>query len=191
MSDGGLKQTLVIGLGNPLMADDGLGIAALERLRERWLLPESVRLVDGGTWGMNLLPLIEQAEEVLLLDAIDRGAPPGEVIVLERAEVPRWLGIKLSPHQIGLSEVLALAELRGNLPARLVAIGLQPARVEMFSGLSPELESELDQLLAAVEQRLIEWGHTPVEFRAPHGSAVCRSLPHPPIGGHHQCDSIC
>jgi hydrogenase maturation protease len=146
MSDG-LKQTLVIDLGNPLMADDGLGIAALERLRERWLLPETVRLVDGGTWGMNLLPLIEQADEVLLLDAIDRGAPPGEVIVLERADLPRWLGIKLSPHQIGLS-------------ARVVAIGLQPARVEMFSGLSPELESGLDQLLAAVEQRLIEWGHT-------------------------------
>ena len=166
MSDG-FKQTLVIGLGNPLMADDGLGIAALELLRERWLLPETVRLVDGGTWGMNLLPLIEQAEQVLLLDAIDRGSPPGEVIVLERAELPRWLGIKLSPHQIGLSEVLALAELRGNLPPRLVAIGLQPGRVEMFSGLSPELESGLDQLLAAVKQQLIEWGHTPVELRSP------------------------
>lgn len=161
MSDADRKDTLVIGLGNPLMADDGLGIAALERLREGWVLPESVRLVDGGTWGMNLLPLIEQADELLLLDAIDRGAAPGEVIVIERDEVPRWLGIKLSPHQIGLSEVLALAELRGNLPRRLVAMGLQPVRVEMFSGLSPDLESGLDQLMAAVEQRLIQWGHIP------------------------------
>ena len=147
------------------MADDGLGIAALERLREGWTLPESVRLVDGGTWGMNLLPLIEEASELLLLDAIDRGRPVGELVVLEREEVPRFFGLKLSPHQIDLREVLALAELRGRLPAKLVAMGLQPARVEMFSGLSPELECRMDRLLTAVIERLEQWGHvvTPLE----------------------------
>jgi hydrogenase maturation protease len=140
------------------MADDGLGIAALERLREGWTLPESVRLVDGGTWGMNLLPLVEDASELLLLDAIDRGKPAGELVVLEREEVPRLFGLKLSPHQIDLREVLALAEWRRRLPARLVAIGLQPARVEMFAGLSPELEGGMDRLLAAVIERLERWG---------------------------------
>jgi hydrogenase maturation protease len=159
MSETGGKETLVIGLGNPIMADDGLGIAALERLREGWTLPESVRLVDGGTWGMNLLPLVEEASELLLLDAIDRGGPVGELVVLEREQVPRFLGLKLSPHQIDLREVLALAELRGGLPAKLVAMGLQPARVEMFSGLSPGVECRMDQLLAAVIQRLERWGH--------------------------------
>jgi hydrogenase maturation protease len=159
MSETGRKEALVIGLGNPIMADDGLGIAALERLREGWTLPESVRLVDGGTWGMNLLPLVEEASELLLLDAIDRGGPVGELVVLEREQVPRFLGLKLSPHQIDLREVLALAELRGGLPAKLVAMGLQPARVEMFSGLSPGVECRMDQLLAAVIQRLERWGH--------------------------------
>jgi hydrogenase maturation protease len=153
------RTSLVIGLGNPLMADDGLGIAALERLREGWALPRSVRLVDGGTWGMNLLPLIEEAPEVLLLDAIDRGGRPGELIVLQREELPRYLGLKLSPHQIDLREVLALAELRGRLPVKLVAMGLQPIRVEMFSGLSPELECSMDQLLTAVVERLRHWGY--------------------------------
>jgi len=159
MSEIGPGETLVIGLGNPIMADDGLGIAALERLREGWTLPESVRLVDGGTWGMNLLPLIEEASELLLLDAIDSGKPVGELVVLEREEVPRFFGLKLSPHQIDLREVLALAELRGGLPAKLVAMGLQPARVEMFSGLSPGVESAMDGLLAAVMERLERWGH--------------------------------
>jgi hydrogenase maturation protease len=159
MSEAGRAELVVIGLGNPIMADDGLGIAALERLREGWTLPESVHLVDGGTWGMNLLPLVEEASELLLLDAIDRGAPVGELVVLEREEVPRFLGLKLSPHQVDLREVLALAELRGSLPQKLVAMGLQPARVEMFSGLSPELECRMDRLLAAVIERLERWGH--------------------------------
>jgi hydrogenase maturation protease len=159
MSEAGRNQALVIGLGNPIMADDGLGIAAVERLREEWTLPESVRLVDGGTWGMNLLPLIEDASEVLLLDAIDRAEPLGELIVLEREQVPRFLGLKLSPHQVDLREVLALAELRGALPEKLVAMGLQPARVEMFAGLSPELERRMERLLAAVAERLEQWGH--------------------------------
>jgi hydrogenase maturation protease len=108
---------------------------------------------------MNLLPLVEEASELLLLDAIDRGAPVGELVVLEREEVPRFLGLKLSPHQVDLREVLALAELRGSLPQKLVAMGLQPARVEMFSGLSPELECRMDRLLAAVIERLERWGH--------------------------------
>jgi hydrogenase maturation protease len=159
MSEAGHGETLVIGLGNPIMADDGLGIAALERLREGWTLPESVQLVDGGTWGMNLLPLVEEASELLLLDAIDWGGPIGQLIVIEREQVPRFLGHKLSPHQIDLREILALAELRGGLPAKLVAMGLQPARVEMFSGLSPGVECRMDQLLAAVIQRLERWGH--------------------------------
>jgi hydrogenase maturation protease len=166
MSDAGRGEALLIGLGNPIMADDGLGIAALERLREGWALPPSVRLVDGGTWGMNLLPLIEDAAELMLLDAVDRGKPPGELVVLEREQVPRYLGFKLSPHQVDLREVLALAELRGGLPGKLVAIGLQPARIEMFSGLSPEVEARMDGLLSAVVERLERWGHPVVRAGA-------------------------
>lgn len=160
MSEPGRGAVLVIGLGNPIMADDGLGLAALERLRQAWCLPESVRLVDGGTWGMNLLPLIEEAERVVFLDAIDAGRPAGELVLLEREELPRLFALKLSAHQIDLREVLAVAELRGTLPSDLVAIGLQPGRLEMSSGLSPELECRLDELIAAVVERLERWGCT-------------------------------
>ena len=70
-------RTVVIGLGNPLMGDDGLGLAALARLSEDWTVPPEVELVDGGTWGMNLLPLIEDAGRLILIDAINVGAAPG------------------------------------------------------------------------------------------------------------------
>jgi hydrogenase maturation protease len=148
----------VIGLGNPLMADDGLGLAALERLRAAGV-PPGVELVDGGTWGMNLLPVIEAAERLVLLDAIDDGAEPGTLHVLERARIPRYLATKISPHQVDLCDVLALAELRGTLPEDTVAVGLQPARVEMSCELSDAVRARVDDLVAAVTHRLAAWGH--------------------------------
>lgn len=149
------RRPVVIGLGSPLMGDDGVGLAALAWLRDR--APAGVELVDGGTWGMNLLPTLEAADRVLLLDAIDRGAPPGTVLELEDAEVPRYLGVKLSPHQVDLRDVLAVAELRGTLPRQLVAIGIQPARVEMTTDLSPAAREALPRLLDRVEARLAAW----------------------------------
>lgn len=140
---------LVIGLGNPLMGDDGAGLAVLERLREEWLLPDGVELVDGGTWGMNLLPIIEGCPCVLLLDAIDTGSAPGTLTVLERRDIPRYFQLKLSPHQIDLREVLGLAELRGKLPERLVAIGVQPARVELGAELSPPVAGAVGKVVHA------------------------------------------
>lgn len=149
----------MIGLGNPLMGDDGLGIAVLERLRARYVLPAGVELVDGGTWGLNLLPVIEDAEVLILIDAIDSGSPPGTSVRLERAQLPRFLATKISPHQIGLRDVLALAELRGTLPADTVAVGLQPQSIALGDPLSPVLSRALDSLTATVLEELAMRGH--------------------------------
>jgi hydrogenase maturation protease len=152
-------RTLVLGLGNPIMGDDGLGLAVLDRLRAEWVLPVDVEMVDGGTWGMRLLPLIEAAERVLLLDAIDLGLEPGSPVVLEREQLPRHFAHKLSPHQIDLREVLALAELRGTLPADIVAVGAQPERVELAAELSPALARRLGEITGLAVGRLERWGH--------------------------------
>lgn len=146
-------RTLVIGLGNPLMGDDGIGLAALEQLAAGWDMGDA-ELVDGGTWGMNLLPLIEGADTVILLDAIHLGRVPGTVIELEGDAVPRRLAAKLSPHQIDLGEVLALAALRETLPRRLVAIGIEPALVEMSTSLSPAVAAAMPLMLQRVAERL-------------------------------------
>lgn len=154
-----MPRTAVIGLGNPLMGDDGVGVAALERLRTQFHFPEGVELVDGGTWGMNLLPLIEGAARLVLLDAINTGAPPGTLTALRRDALPRYFSHKLSPHQIDLREVLALAEWRGTLPIELVALGIQPERVELEEGLSPLVAASLDDLVELAVCCLEAHGH--------------------------------
>ncbi len=154
-----MTRTLVIGLGNPLMGDDGVGVAALELLRDEWDLPQDVELVDGGTWGMNLLPLVESARHLILIDAIRSGTTPGTLTVLERRELPRYFSHKLSAHQIDLREVLGLAELRGVLPVDLVAVGIEPERVEMEMSLSPRVSAGLAMMVDLVVEKL-EWaGH--------------------------------
>jgi hydrogenase maturation protease len=140
------------------MGDDGFGLVALARLRDEWMI-DGVELADGGTWGMSLLPLIEDADRVVLLDAIAAGAEPGEVVVLERERLPIYLTRKLSPHQVDMRDVLATAEWRGKLPAETVAIGVQPRSVEMGLELSPEVENAVDAVLWVLIARLIQWGH--------------------------------
>lgn len=151
--------TLVLGLGNPLMTDDGIGLAALEWLRDDWILPDEVVLRDGGTWGLRLLPDVEDAARLLLVDAVDVGRPPGTIVVLERDELPRFLSHKLSPHQVGVRDLLALAELRGRLPDDTVAMGIQPVRVELGSGVSSEADAAMDELVSRILDRLERWGH--------------------------------
>ena len=155
-------STLVIGLGNPLMGDDGVGLELLAYLQSHWTFQPEVIFVDGGTWGMNLLPVIEDAGRVLFLDAVKTGKPAGTAVRLEHGQLPRWLGFKLSPHQIDLKEVLALAELRGTLPREAVVVGIQPQQVEMELGLSAVVA---DSIPAAAELALLtleRWGHRAV-----------------------------
>ena len=168
MDDGGSELDVVLGVGNPLMGDDGLGIAAVAQLRSRWEAAPGVMIVDGGTWGMNLLPIIEEARRLLIIDAIDRGLEAGSTVVLERDEIPRYFGRTLSPHQLDLREVLALAELRGTLPAETIAMGIQPDRVELSLDLSSIVEASLPGLLSDVEDLLCQWGHVPIEPEAVH-----------------------
>ena len=108
---------------------------------------------------MRLLPLIETTRRVLVLDAINVGQDPGAIVVLEREDLPRYFSHKLSPHQIDLREVLALAELRGMLPPDVVAIGAQPERVELLAQLSPILAERVEEIAELAVSRLERWGH--------------------------------
>lgn len=152
-------RVVVIGLGNPLMGDDGLGLAVLAELRARYALPEAVELVDGGTWGMNLLPIIEDANDLILIDAIDADQPAGTFVRLEADRLPRYLATKISAHQIDLRDVLGLAELRGTLPPATVALGLQPESIELRNSLSAALRRGVATLADEVVLELAKRGH--------------------------------
>lgn len=157
-----MAEFVLLGVGNPLVGDDGLGIAAIDRLRQEWDLPEAVEIVDGGTWGMALLPVLEDAREVLIVDAITTGGEPGEVVSLERDQLPRHFRLRMSPHHVGLEDLFAVLELKGTGPERLSAVGIVPASLEWGMGLTPEAEGALPDLLDAIVARLAAAGFPPV-----------------------------
>lgn len=120
-------ETLVLGLGNILWADEGFGIRAVEALNEAWTFPEGVRVMDGGTQGIFLMPWVRTATNLLILDAIDFGLEPGSLRLIEGDDVPRFMGVKkVSMHQAGFQEVLMTAQLSGEFPERIALVGVQP-----------------------------------------------------------------
>ncbi len=153
------RRTVVLGLGNALMADDGVGLYALSHLQDDWFMPPEVEFVDGGTWGLTLLPIVDSADRLLVLDAVDSGQAPGTLSELTGDQIPRFLErTKLSPHQVDLRDVLALCELRGRTPEEIVVLGIQPLRIEMSTDLSPEVSANLHGLVSLAGERLRGWG---------------------------------
>ena len=152
----------ILGLGNLLWADEGFGVRAVEALFARYALPPQVEVVDGGTQGLLLLPWVEEADSLILLDAIDFGLAPGTLHVCRDDAVPAYLTAKkMSLHQTGFSEVLALAALKGNLPRRIVLIGVQPVQLEDYGGsLTPAVRAQLAPAVAAAAAELTAWGVT-------------------------------
>jgi len=160
------RPILVLGLGNPIMGDDGVGIVALEQFRDQFEVFEGVELMDGGTWGMNLLPYIESAGKLLLVDAIRAGLEPGADVFLDGPDLPMVLGQKLSAHQVDIVDVLTLAQLRGTLPAITVALGVEPWVIEMRSDMTPAVVRGVARLPDRMASQLREWG-VRVSPRAP------------------------
>jgi hydrogenase maturation protease len=153
------SRTVVLGAGSPLMGDDGLGIEVLAALAEKWVESSDMRFLDGGIWGMRLLPHIEDADRLLVIDAVRADAPPGTLVRVERDDIPRHLRTKISTHQIDLSEVFAVAELRGKFPSDAVVLGIEPARIDAYMEISPEVMATVPLLIEAVERQLEAWGH--------------------------------
>lgn len=154
-------QVLVLGLGNALMSDDAFGVRVVEQLQSRYRFPEQVSVLDGGTLGLDLLPRLEGVDKLLIVDAIEMHAEPGEIFRLEGEEVPRAFANKLSVHQMGVQDLLAVAELQGCCPPELVVWGAQPGCIEMNLELTPAVEDAIDTIVENVVKDLLEWGVAP------------------------------
>jgi hydrogenase maturation protease len=150
---------LVLGMGNLLLEDEGLGIRALELLEQRYEIPPEVELLDGGTTGMGLLDDMSRRDHLIVLDACQTGDPPGTLIRLADDQVPVYFGMRISPHQLGLSDVLATLELSGEKPAEVVVLGLVPQSLEMCLELSERVRSRLDSLVEATVRELKRLGY--------------------------------
>jgi hydrogenase maturation protease len=155
------SDTLVLGIGNLLWADEGFGVRCVEALLASHALPPGVLAMDGGTQGLYLLPYVQQAKRLIVFDAIDYGLVPGTLRLVEDDAVPRFMGAKkMSLHQTGFQEVIAAAELTGQCPRQMLLVGVQPEQLEDFGGsLRPVVRERVAEAVAIAVERLRQWGH--------------------------------
>ncbi len=153
------QRQVVLGLGNSILRDEGVGIHAMQALKTQiGQTSAELEFVDGGVLGMNLLPLVEECRYLLLLDAINADLPPGTVIEMDREAIPLLAGVKLSEHQLTFQEVLGLARLRDTLPPYVHLIGIQPQDMSVGLELTPVVAHKLPEVLDRASARLRQWG---------------------------------
>jgi len=155
-------QVLILGIGNLLWADEGFGVRAVEALHRAYVFPEHVTLMDGGTQGIYLIEHVRKADVLVILDAIDYGLAPGTLKVVGE-DVPRFLGAKkMSLHQTGFQEVLAMADMLGDLPQHLCLIGVQPVELDDYGGsLREAVKAQIAPALAHALAYVARFGVVP------------------------------
>lgn len=130
-----MTRTLVLGIGNVLWADEGFGVRCVEAFHEAYTADENVHVLDGGTQGLYLLPFLEDADAMIVFDAVDYGLEPGEMKIVRNDDVPAFMGAKkISLHQTGFQDVIATAQLMGYCPEHMLLIGVQPKEIEDYGG---------------------------------------------------------
>jgi hydrogenase maturation protease len=147
----------VLGLGNLLFCDEGFGIHAVHRMQAELSNWYPVEWVDGGVLGLRLLPLVEECSHLLVMDLVDNGQPVGTLIEMTGAEIPLYTGVKMSEHQIGFQEVLAMANFRGRYPRYLHLVGVQPADLNPGVSLSPRVKAALPAAMDRATSILEKW----------------------------------
>jgi hydrogenase maturation protease len=151
---GEFQNVLVIGMGNVLMQDEGIGVRAVEELDCRYEFPAHVRIVDGGTTGMELFEPMRMADCLIIADAVNFDRPPGTLIRIADKEINAFFQTKISNHQLGLSDLLALMAMRGETPQRVAIIGMVPYGLENCLGLSEPAAAGLDAMVDMLKQEL-------------------------------------
>ncbi len=149
---------LVLGIGNVLLTDEGVGIRAINELARRYVFSDEVELMDGGTAGIELLRHIAGRDHLIIIDAMKCDQPPGTVVRVEGDDVPAAFRTRISPHQLGLSDLLAAAMLTDELPESLLLFGVEPASLETGLELSEIVEASIDKLLNVVCDELRAFG---------------------------------
>jgi hydrogenase maturation protease len=159
MSDDKPVRLLVLGLGNVLCGDDGLGAVAVHLLERRYRAPDGVVVLDGGTLGLSLLPHLEEAREAILVDAIRADGEPGTFVRLEGDDVAPAVAARLSVHQVGVLDLLEAARWRDRYPSRLILLGLVPQSLDLGVGRTHAVETALPGLVDRIVAEAGSLGH--------------------------------
>jgi len=150
---------LVLGLGNVLLGDDGLGAATIARIERSYRIPPGVHLEDGGTLGMSLLGLLAESDRVILVDAVRTDSPPGTLVRIDGEDVMDAVRERLSPHQVGVADLLDAARLIDCYPASVTLLGIVPEAIDLSIVRSIAVEVRLDELAEAVVREVQSLGY--------------------------------
>lgn len=153
-----MTKNAVLGIGNILLSDEGVGVRVIEALAGDGGWPAAVELIDGGTCGMEMLEQLEDLDLLVVVDCVRGGRPAGTPVVLRGAAVPVFFRTKLSPHQVGLSDVLASLELTGKAPRETVIIGIEPESLALGMELTPAVAARLPELVELTRAELQRCG---------------------------------
>lgn len=154
-------RVVVLGVGNVLMSDEGVGVHAVEALANGYDVPDEVEIIDGGTSGMDCLDRIADADLLLIADCMrSKDKAPGTITRLEDGQIDAWFKTKISPHQVGLSDVLAACNFHGMAPKRVVLLGVQPASFDTSMELTPAVAAVLPDLLGRLLTEIEAMGVT-------------------------------
>ncbi len=160
-------KILVLGVGNLLLTDEGIGVRTVETLLSKYHFPENVEVLDGGTAGMELLEIIANREQVILIDAVNTGAAPGTVVTLVEEEVPALFRSRISPHQLGISDLLGVMLITGETPKHFTLFGAVPFSMDTGVTLSPQMLPIKDVLVSKVLDKLAALGCEVTEAAEP------------------------
>jgi hydrogenase maturation protease len=146
-------------LGNKVMADDSAGLVALERFQNEYVVDDAVDYMDGGTLGLDLLVYLEEYGTVLIADCLMSDGKPGDVCIVEAEDVNAVFQRCLSPHQMGIKDLLAVLQLQGRMPSRLKVVGVEGESIELSVDLTPDVEAAIGKVVETMASVLTEWGH--------------------------------
>jgi len=151
------NKIAIIGLGNLLLSDEGIGVHIISELQREYDFPEEISIIDGGTLGLDLLPIIEGKEKIIFIDAADLKKEPGWAAIIEDEKLPSFLAPKLSLHHVGLGDILFASTFQGNKPAKVVLLGIQPEKIDVGISLSATLAQKMPEFIELIIKKLREW----------------------------------
>ena len=152
------NEITVLGIGNVILQDEGLGVRVVEYLAANYEFPDNVSLVDGGTLGIELTQFVTGAKKLLIIDSINGGKEAGARFRFENEEVAAHFQDKISAHEVGIQDVLALLTVTGRKIPQVTVLGAQPADISAGVGLSPLMQKLLPQIAQEAADTLKSWG---------------------------------
>ncbi|WP_044469497.1 HyaD/HybD family hydrogenase maturation endopeptidase [Mannheimia massilioguelmaensis] len=151
-------KPLILGIGNILLSDEGVGVRVVQQLEKNPNFIPHFDIVDGGTCGMELMDSLANRDYLIIIDAVLAGKLPGEVIILKDEQVPKMFSHKISPHQLGISDVLSALWLTDEYPKNLCLIGIQPESLEPHIGLTTTIQNAIPEVLNCLSEQLKAFG---------------------------------